>query len=729
MSTVTLPAATAAVTTSGGGHAGAGAIRTPHAAAQSAAVPSAARRIFAGNGEMLLAIGVVTVVALLVLPLPPFLLDALLATSLALSLVVLLVTMSSRDPLEFSIFPSLLLLITLLRLGLNVSSTRLILSTGHAGQVIAAFGNFVIGGNVVVGLVIFLILVVINFMVITKGAGRVAEVAARFTLDAMPGRQMSIDADLSAGMIDEAEARRRRDEISRYADFYGSMDGAAKFVRGDAVAGLVITGINLVGGFIIGMTQQHLSAGDALRQYSSLTVGDGLVTQIPALIVSTASGLLVTYGSNGTAMAPNIAAQLTRDPRSLWSAAGILTLFGLVPGLPFLPFLLLAAASAGVAYWAGQRNARREDDAETETRARAEGAAAPAGAPAMREVLAVEPLELEIGYALIPLVDESQGGDLLQRVSILRKQLAFELGVLVPPVRVRDNIQLGSQEYVVRMRGVRISGGEVLPRHLLALDTGTTTGTPEGVVTRDPSFGLRAVWIVSDQRTVAETLGWNVVEAPTVLATHFMEIIREHAAELLTRQNVREMLDGLKETHPALVDDVVPGKLSLGVVHRVLQRLLKEGLSVRDLATVLEVLSDASETTKDPEQLTEHVRRAFSAVIAQMLGGEGQTLRAITIGPRLEVALMQLFSPRSRENARMLEPEELTRALHSLNQIATESMVDGQYPPLVTPPGLRLGVRRLVEPILPRLPVISLGELPTQTPIQTLRTWELSHAA
>ncbi len=729
MSTVTLPAATAAVTTSGGGHAGAGAIRTPHAAAQSAAVPSAARRIFAGNGEMLLAIGVVTVVALLVMPLPPFLLDALLATSLALSLVVLLVTMSSRDPLEFSIFPSLLLLITLLRLGLNVSSTRLILSTGHAGQVIAAFGNFVIGGNVVVGLVIFLILVVINFMVITKGAGRVAEVAARFTLDAMPGRQMSIDADLSAGMIDEAEARRRRDEISRYADFYGSMDGAAKFVRGDAVAGLVITGINLVGGFIIGMTQQHLSAGDALRQYSSLTVGDGLVTQIPALIVSTASGLLVTYGSNGTAMAPNIAAQLTRDPRSLWSAAGILTLFGLVPGLPFLPFLLLAAASAGVAYWAGQRNARREDDAETETRARAEGAAAPAGAPAMREVLAVEPLELEIGYALIPLVDESQGGDLLQRVSILRKQLAFELGVLVPPVRVRDNIQLGSQEYVVRMRGVRISGGEVLPRHLLALDTGTTTGTPEGVVTRDPSFGLRAVWIVSDQRTVAETLGWNVVEAPTVLATHFMEIIREHAAELLTRQNVREMLDGLKETHPALVDDVVPGKLSLGVVHRVLQRLLKEGLSVRDLATVLEVLSDASETTKDPEQLTEHVRRAFSAVIAQMLGGEGQTLRAITIGPRLEVALMQLFSPRSRENARMLEPEELTRALHSLNQIATESMVDGQYPPLVTPPGLRLGVRRLVEPILPRLPVISLGELPTQTPIQTLRTWELSHAA
>ncbi len=728
MSTVTLPGAAAAVTTSGGGHSGAGPSRPHRPTAHAPAAPHPMRRLLAGNAEMLLAIGVVIVVALLVVPLPPFLLDALLATSFALSLVVLLVTMSTRDPLEFSIFPSLLLLITLLRLGLNVSSTRLILGTGHAGQVIAAFGDFVIGGNVVVGLVIFLILVVINFMVITKGAGRVAEVAARFTLDAMPGRQMSIDADLSAGLIDEAEARRRRDEISKYADFYGSMDGAAKFVRGDAVAGLVITAINLVGGFIIGMTQHHLSAGDALRQYSALTVGDGLVTQIPALIVSTASGLLVTYGSTGTSMAPSIVAQLTREPKSLWSASGILVLFGLVPGLPFLPFLTLAAASGGLAWWSGRRIAR-EQAAAAEPEVEVSGASGPAGAPAIREVLAVEPLELEIGYALIPLVDEGQGGDLLQRVAILRKQLAFEMGVLVPPVRVRDNIQLGSQEYVVRMRGVRVAGGEILPRHLLALDTGATTGTPDGLVTRDPSFGLRAVWIVADQRTSAEALGWNVVEAPTVLATHFMEIIREHAADLLTRQNVRELLDGLKETHPALVEDVVPGRLSLGIVHRVLQRLLREGLPVRDLATILETLSDASDSTKDPEQLTEHVRRALSSVIVQMLGGEGRTVRAITVGPRLEVALMQLFSPRAREHGRTIEPEELTRALQSLHAIAQECQVDGQYPPLVTPPGLRLGIRRLVEPVLPRLPVISLGELPTQTPIQTLRLWELSHAA
>lgn len=728
MSTVTLPGAAAPISTGGGPRGGAAqggshSQRKPLAAAAIAPKKS----FMSANGEMLLAAGVVAVVALLVMPLPPFLLDALLATSFALSIVILLVTMSTRDPLEFSIFPSLLLLVTLLRLGLNVSTTRLILSTGHAGQVIAAFGNFVIGGNIVVGLVLFLILVVINFMVITKGAGRVAEVAARFTLDAMPGRQMSIDADLSAGLIDEIEAKRRREEISAYADFYGSMDGAAKFVRGDAVAGLVITAINLVGGFIIGMTQQGMSAGDSLRTFSMLTIGDGLVTQIPALIVSTASGLLVTYGSAGKSMAPSLGLQLTRDPRSLYTAGGILALFGLVPGLPTLPFLTLGVASCMIAWWASRANKDRADavDAAAVAAAEPSDSSSPSGAPAMRDVLSVEPLEMEVGYALIPLVDESQKGDLLQRIGILRKQLAFELGVLVPPVRIRDNIQLGSQEYVVRMRGVRIAGGEVLPRYLLALDTGSTSGTPDGIATKDPSFGLRAVWVAPEQRASAEALGWNVVEASTVLATHLMEIIRQHAAELLTRQNVREMIDGLKETHPALVEDVVPGKLSLGTVHRVLQRLLKEGLPVRDLSAILEVLSDAAELSKDPEQLTEHVRRSLAPVIAQMLGGDNQTVRAITVGPRLEVALMQLFSPRAREGARALEPEDLTRVLQSLHRIANEYQSDGQLPPLVTPPGLRVGIRRLVEPILPRLPIISLGELPTQTPIQTLRMWEL----
>jgi len=683
--------------------------------------PAGRGRTLPASAETWLALGVVVVVALLIVPLPPFLLDAFLALSMALSILVLLVTLSSRDPLEFNIFPSLLLLITLLRLGLNVCSTRLILGSGHAGQVIAAFGNFVIGGNVVVGLVIFLILVVINFMVITKGAGRIAEVAARFTLDAMPGRQMSIDADLSAGLIDETEARRRREEISRYADFYGSMDGAAKFVRGDAVAGVVITIINLIGGFVIGMTQLKMSAGESLRTFSSLTVGDGLVTQIPALIVSTSAGILVTYGSGGGAMGSSIVTQLTRDARPIWTAAAILAAFGLVPGLPTVPFLTLAFVAAGVAWWTGQkRNAPRAAEV-------AEPEPAPlAGAPPIRELLSVEPLEVEIGYALVPLADETQTGDLLHRIGIVRKDLALELGMIVPPVRVRDNIQLTATEYHVRIRGVPVARGEVMPRHLLALDLSGSAAAIPGIPTTDPSFGLPAVWIAPDERTRAEAAGYSVVEAATVLVTHLVETIREHAAELLSRQNVRELLDALKETHPALVEDVVPGKLSLGTVHRVLQRLLREGVPVRDLVTVLEALSDAAETTKDPEALTEHVRRALGSVLLQMLtGGQNVPVEALTIGPRLEVALMQLFSPRRGEGQRTIEPEDLTRALQDLGRLVQAHRREGLVPPLVTPPALRVGVRRLVEPVLPRLPVISLAELPPQAPIRNLSTWEL----
>ncbi len=460
MSALHMTEAPAAVRASlGGGGGGAVSVKGASRGAQISRRPS-----LAAAAETYLAIGVVAVVALLILPLPPFMLDMLLALSFALSIIVLLVTVSTRDPLEFSIFPSLLLLITLFRLGLNVSSTRLILSQGHAGKVIAAFGNFVIGGNVVVGLVIFLILVVINFIVITKGAGRIAEVAARFTLDAMPGRQMSIDADLGAGLIDESEARRRRDEISRYADFYGSMDGAAKFVRGDAVAGLVITLINLIGGFIIGMTQRGLSAGEALTTYSSLTVGDGLVTQIPALIVSTAAGMLVTYGSTGTGMGSSIGQQLTRNPRAIWTAGAILGLFALVPGLPAIPFLMLAGVTCGVAYQAGKRASARQDaEDETTDAAKPSGAGGPTGAPPVREILAVEPLEMEIGYGLVPLVDEGQRGDLLQRIGIMRKQLAFELGMIVPSVRIRDNIQLGPNEYVIKLRGARVAGERVAP--------------------------------------------------------------------------------------------------------------------------------------------------------------------------------------------------------------------------------------------------------------------------
>ncbi len=700
-------------------------------AALPGAAPSASRR-FHPTAETYLALGVVAVVALLVLPLPAFLLDVFLAVSFALSLVVLFAVLASRDPLEFSIFPSLLLLLTLFRMGLNVSTTRLILSTGHAGQVIAAFGNFVIGGNYIVGLVIFLILVIINFMVITKGAGRIAEVAARFTLDAMPGRQMSIDADLSAGLIDEVEAKRRREEITRYSDFFGSMDGAAKFVRGDAVAGLMITGINLVGGFLIGMLQNHMSASEALTTYTSLTVGDGLVTQIPALIVSTSAGLLVTYGSGGVQMAGSLGTQLTRSPRSLWTASALLAAFALVPGMPKAPFLLLAFVSGALAWWVGKRPpVETAESRAAAAAAEAEGAMSggEGSSQPVRDLLVVEPLELEVGYQLVPLVDHAQGGDLLQRVSIMRKQLALELGMIVPPTRIRDNIQLPATEYVIKLRGIKVAGGELMPRQLLALNIGGAATPLDGIPTTDPSFGMPAVWIQPDQRAIAEDAGYSVVEAHTVLVTHLMETVREHAADLLSRQDVRELLDSLKESHPALVDDVVPNKVGLGVVHRVLQRLLKESIPIRDLVSILEALSDAADVTKDPEALTEHVRRALSMVIVQMLGASEQALDAITLGPRLEVGLMQLFAPRGREGQRSMEPDELSDALRGLHDIAVHSKRDGQYLPLITPPGLRVGVRRLLEPILPKLPVISLAELPSQTPIQSLATWEVRRAA
>jgi flagellar biosynthesis protein FlhA len=701
------------------------------------AVPGPLNR-FRLTGESWLALAVVLIVGLLVVPLPGVLLDGMLAMSIAIAVVVLLVTISTKDPLDFSIFPSLLLILTLFRLGLNVATTRLILGKGEAGHVIEAFGNAIIGGNYVVGLVIFLILIVINFVVITKGAGRIAEVAARFTLDAMPGRQMAIDADLGAGLIDETEAKRRREHIQRYSDFYGAMDGAAKFVRGDAVAGLLITGINLVGGFIIGMLQLDLSAAESAARFTSLSVGDGLVSQIPALIVSTAAGIIVTYGTASPSVGPAIAEQLTKHPQALWIGSIILTVLGLMPGIPFVPFAVLGVITGGTAWYAQQQAelAAATAPATGAGAARRGGAqagheAAPAAAAdphaQVKELLAVEPLEVEVGYALVPLVDESQKGDLLQRIGIMRKQVAMELGIIVPPARIRDNIQLPATEYSIKLRGVKVAGGEVLPRYLLALNTSGTTIPLDGQPTVDPSFGIPAVWIAPERRLEAETSGYSVVEAQTVLSTHLMETIRRHAADLLSRQNVRELLDGLKESHPALVDDVTPGKLPLGTVHRVLQRLLKEGVPIRDLVSILEALSDGGDVTKDPELLAEHVRRGLSSVIVQLHDEGDGTIRGITMGPRLETALMHLFNPRAG-TGQMMEPEEIASLLRNLADLATATKRDGVHRPLVVPPALRLGVRRLIEPILPQLPVLSLGELPAQTPVQSLATWELTRA-
>ncbi|MGQ0766203.1 MAG: flagellar biosynthesis protein FlhA [Gemmatimonadota bacterium] len=680
------------------------------------------------NAEAGLALAVVFVLAILIVPLPPALLDLFLAASIGLSLVVLLTAMQTKDALEFSSFPALLLLLTVFRLALNVASTRLILSEGHAGEVIQAFGSFVIGGNYAVGLILFLILIGINFIVITKGAGRVAEVAARFTLDAMPGRQMAIDADLSAGIIDEAEARRRRDEITRQADFYGAMDGASKFVKGDAIAALLITGINIVGGIFIGVIQRGLPLSQAASQYTILTVGEGLVAQIPALVVSTAAGIMVTRASGHARMGAQLAGQLTAYPRALWIATAVIGSFGLVPGLPRLPFLALAAIMAFLARQASlaeQRRGAESAAALLEPPAPAEGPPDP-----VAELLQLDPIELEVGYALISLVDDRQGGSLLDRIQLLRKQAALEVGILIPPIRIRDDVRLPPNEYVIKLRGAEIARAEVMPRFMLALDTGGVAQSVEGIETIDPAFGLTARWIAGTRRVEAESLGYVVVEPATVIATHLMESLKANAAELLGRQDVQSMVEAIRKTHPALIEDLVPGKVPTGLLHRVLQRLLRERLPIRDVVTILEALGDAVEQTKDPEILTEHVRRALSNTIARMYADPSGAVRGIALGSRIESALVSLFSPRNAvAGAPMLTPEILAEALRNLNLVASTHAVEGRMPPLIVPPSLRVGIRRLIEPVLASLPVISLAELPPAVTLNSVATWELYHAA
>ena len=676
-------------------------------------------------------IGVVSailcVVALLMLPLPPFMLDLLLAASISSSLVVLLVALHTTDPLEFSVFPTALLLMTLFRLALNVSSTRLILSRGEAGSVIAAFGEFVVGGNYVVGIVLFVILVLINFVVITKGAGRIAEVAARFTLDAMPGRQMSIDADLSAGLIADDEARRRRLEISRQADFYGSMDGAAKFVRGDAIAGLLITVINILGGIFIGVAQRGMPFSSAIEQYTVLTVGDGLVNQVPALIVSTAAGIMVTYSAGGTRLGAAIVAQVSRQPSALWLAAAAMGILAIVPGLPTIPFLVLSGLSALGARAASKRE--REIEHAAHVTSQAELAPVVAVDTTMQDLLQVDPVELEVGYGLIPLVDDRHGGDLLERIRLLRKQAATDLGILVPRIRIRDDVRLGASEYIVRLRGSEVARGEIMPRMLLALDAGGVGRTVDGIPTQDPSFGMPGVWVSPQQREEAETAGYMVVDPATVVSTHLMETLKSNAAELLGRQDVQSLLDTLKRTYPALVEEIVPARVSLGVLHRVLQRLLRERVPIRDLVTILEALADIAEQTKDPEIMAEQARRALGKAIVEQYTDATGTVRGIVLSPRLEAALMGFFSPRQGKGGVLPGPDQLTDLMRQLDALTRRYGTSGLPVVVVTPPTLRVGVRRLLEPVLPAVPVISLAELPPQVTLDTVAIWDWTDAA
>ena len=682
---------------------------------------------FRRHGEILVVVGIVFVVGLLVLPLPTIVLDLFLALSIAFSLLVLLVALNTSRPLDFSSFPALLLILTLYRLSLNVSSTRLILGRGEAGSVIESFGEFVIGGNYAVGVVIFLILIGINFFVITKGAGRVAEVAARFTLDAMPGRQMSIDGDLSAGLIDDETAKKRRAEVSQEADFYGAMDGAAKFVRGDAIAGLLITAVNILGGLFVGVVQRGMPVSRALSEYTVLTVGDGIVSQVPALIISTAAGIMVT-STGGDRVAAALIRQLSREPLPMWIASGFLGALAVVPGMPTVPFLALSGGCAVAARFSG-----KEVDEAVEIgvgASEAGGDSPPEDRSPVHDLLQIDAVELEVGYGLISLIDEAQGGDLLGRIKLLRKQAALDIGILVPPIRIRDDVRRGANDYVVKIRGTEVARGEVQPRMLLALDTGGVIEEVEGEDTFDPSFGMPAKWVPERTRADAEAAGYVVVEPSTVLATHLMETLKSNAADLLGRQDVQEMIDALKESYPALVEEVVPNRVPLGVLHRVLQRLLQERVPIRDMVTVLETLADVAEHTKDPEALTEHVRRALANVIGDRFIGPDGAIRGITIGPSLEAALMGLFSPRAnRSPDDMVDPDMLTALLGRLDDLTRAYSDEGRPVPVITPPGLRVGIRRLIEPVLPNVPVISLAELPPQANLQSVATWEMHHAA
>ncbi|HEY8486209.1 MAG TPA: flagellar biosynthesis protein FlhA [Limnochordales bacterium] len=682
-------------------------------------------RLLASAGryaDVVAVVGVVVVVLMMLIPLPPPVLDVLLAANIALSLLVLMLTMNVQDPLQFSVFPSLLLVTTLFRLALNVSSTRLILLHGYAGRIIQAFGQFVVGGNYVVGLVVFLILVVIQFIVITRGAERVAEVAACFTLDAMPGKQMSIDADLNAGLITEQEARARRQAIEREADFYGAMDGASKFVKGDAIAAVVITLINILGGLSVAVWQRGLPLSEALARYTLLTVGDGLVSQIPALLVSTATGIIVTRAASESTMGLELGRQLFGQPRVLYVASGLLAALALVPGLPAVPFLMLA----GVAYVAGrtlvwQELRRRERDRLASLAREREQAKRP---EAVLNLLSVDPVELEIGYSLIPLVDEAHGAELLDRITMVRRQVALELGLVVPPIRIRDNVQLRPTAYVVKLRGVEIGRGELMPSHLLAMDGEEVLHRLEGIPTREPAFGLPAMWIAQELRDTAESLGCTVVDAPSVLATHLSELLRRHAPELLGRQETRSLLDHLKGTHGALVEEVVPELLGVGEVQKVLQNLLREGVPIRDLVTILEALADAAHHTRDVDQLTEHVRAAMARHLCRLYADEEGYLPVITLAPALEQQLAELAG----QGERPVDPAFVQRLVEQLGRAQEKAAARGRQAVVLTSPAVRRFLRRLIERALPRLPVMAYSELSPQAQIRSEATVDLSHA-
>ncbi|MDP2827267.1 MAG: flagellar biosynthesis protein FlhA [Sulfuricellaceae bacterium] len=655
---------------------------------------------------------IIMILGMMILPLPPFLLDILFTFNIALAMIVMLVSLYTVKPLEFSVFPTVLLVTTLLRLSLNVASTRVVLLEGHkgpdaAGKVIEAFGHFLVGGNYAVGIVVFIILVVINFVVITKGAGRIAEVSARFTLDAMPGKQMAIDADLNAGLIGEDEARRRRTEISQEADFFGSMDGASKFVRGDAIAGILILFINVIGGLLVGVLQHNLSFETAANYYTLLAIGDGLVAQIPALIISTAAGLVVSrVATDEGDLGQQFIGQLFNRPSVLYITAGILGLMGLIPNMPHVAFLLLAGILAGSAYYLEQK-ARAPDLPETPPEA--------VPAPEMQEVgwgdvVQVDALGLEVGYRLIPLVDRSQDGELLRRIRGIRKKFAQEMGFLVPPVHIRDNLELRPNGYRITLKGVEIGQGEAFSGMYLAINPGRVLGSMPGVATTDPAFGLPAIWIEANLRDQAQTFGYTVVDSGTVVATHLSNIVQTHASELLGREETQQLLDHLAKESPKLVEDLVPKLLPLGVVQRVLQNLMDEGVHIRDMRTIIDTLADHASRSQDPADLTAAVRVALGRAIMQQIQPGAAELQVITLEPDLEQIMVH--ATQGMGDSLGLEPGLAENLMRQTTEAVQQQEQMGLSAVLLVPAVLRPVLSRFLRRVAPQLKVISHAEIP-----------------
>ncbi|MDQ7096222.1 flagellar biosynthesis protein FlhA [Desulfosporosinus sp. PR] len=678
---------------------------------------TAFRHRLMNNRDILTAIGVVGIVVMMVVPLPASLLDILITLNISGSVLTLMLAVFTVEPLEFSALPSLLLIMTLFRLSLNISTTRLVLLNGYAGQVIQQFAQFVIRGNIVVGFIVFAILVIVQFIVITKGAERVSEVAARFTLDAMPGKQMAIDADLNAGIINEQQARERRKEIQNEADFYGAMDGSTKFIKGDAIAAIVILFINIIGGFISGVVMQGLPLLDALQKYTMLTIGDGLVSQIPALLISTATGLVVTRASSDSNLGEDLGKQMFQNPRAMYITAGVLVVLGLL-GLPPVPMFLVAAVLVGAGVLL-ERKSKVSDVVDTEAARNSEIEESKKPENVLN-LLHIDHMELELGYALIALVDVQQGGDLLDRIVLIRRQIASELGFIVPVIRVRDNMNLQPNQYNIKIRGAEVATGEIMPEQYMAMSNGFEDESLPGTPTKEPAFGLDAKWISAMYREQAELSGWMVVDAPTVLATHITEVIKAQAWNILNRQDVKTLVDHAKEQAPAVVEELIPDLLSLGQIQKVLSNMLRERVSIRDMITILETLADQAHTTKDTDRLTEHVRQALARQILQPLLGKDKTLPVLTLDPQVEQQILDSIQPSDYGTYLTLDPKVLQVLMQSLSREVEKVTLKGYTPVLVCAPLVRINLKRVTERQIPQLLVLSYNELVQDVQVQAV---------